>query len=182
MNKNAGLLLLLFVVNFLHANCLSQEKAGGEKLTVQVRVLKANLTGHKLRLSWKIANDSAKAVYVYATFLHGPAAAYETSDKDVLVVNTSLLRKSPVGVNFYPKAEFLELSPGKSLKGVLRDAGLPDSMLKPFPKAVILNIAYGGDIAAVKEQLRAARSSDQHPANPIVEWQTLAHSEMVVLR
>jgi hypothetical protein len=182
MNKNAGLLLLLFVVNFLYATGLSQEKAGGKELTVQVRVLKADLTGHKLRLSWKIANESAKAVYVYATFLHGPPAGYETSDKGVLVVNTSMMRKSPVGVNFYPKAEFLELAPGRSLKGSLRDAALPDSILKPLPKAVMLNIAYGEDIAQVKEQLRVTRSTDQHPANPIVEWQILAHSEMFALR
>jgi hypothetical protein len=182
MNKSVGLLLLLFVVNFLQTDGLSQEKAAGEKLMVQVRVLKAGLTGHKLALSWKIANDSAKTVYVYATFLHGPAAAYESSDKDTLVVNTSLTRKSPMGVNFYPKAEFLELAPGKSLKGTLRDAELPDSILKPKPKAVILNIAYGENIADVREQLRVAHSSDQHPANPIVEWQTVAHSEMFALR
>jgi hypothetical protein len=182
MNKSAGLLLLTFVVGFLQANGFSQGKVESETPLVQVRVLKAGLEGHKLRLSWKITNNSAKTVYVYASFLHGPAAAYETNDKDVLAVNTSLTRKSPVGVNFYPKAEFLELAPGKSLSGTLRDAELPDSVLNPKPKAVTLNIAYGKDIAELKEQLRVARSSGQHPANPIVDWQTVAHSEMFALR
>lgn len=51
----------------------------------------------------------------------------------------------------------------------------------PRPEEV-LSVAYGSEIAQLEQALRAARSSDQHPANPIVEWQTIGHSNALDLR
>ncbi len=96
-------------------------------------------------------------------------------------MNTSLMHKAPVGVNFYPEAQFLKLAPGKSIRGTLRDAELPDSVVKAGPKAAMLNVAFGSEIAQLEQAVRMARLSDQHPANPIVEWQTIAHSNVMAL-
>ncbi len=182
MNKTARLLLLCATLRLISPAAIGQEKATEEKSILQIHLLNAKIRGHKLTLSWEIANNGPKVVYVYSTFLYGPSAGNELDNKGVLVVNTSLMHKSPVGVNFYPKAQFLKLGPGKSIKGTLRDAEGPDSQLKAGPRAVMLNVAYGSEIAQVEQALQAARSSDQHPANPIVEWQTIAHSKVFALR
>ena len=182
MNKTARLLLLCSALSLLSAAVFGQEKATEGKSMLQLHLLNAKIHGRKLTLSWEIANNGPTVVHVYSTFLHGPSAGYELDNKGVLVANTSLMHKSPVGVNFYPKAEILKIEPGKSIKGTLRDGEGPDSLLKTGSKAVMLNVAYGTEIAQLEKALRAARSSDQHPANPIVEWQTIAHSNVFTLR
>jgi hypothetical protein len=183
MNKTARLLLLCATLSLLSSAAVGQAKTTEEKSMLQVHLLNANVHGRKLTLKWEIANNGPAVVYIYSTFLRGPAAGYELGDKGVLIANTSLMHKSPVGVNFYPRAQFLKIEPGKSIKGTLRDGEGPDSLLKTeSSRAVILNVAYGSEIAQLEQALRAARSSDQHPANPIVEWQTIAHSNAMDLR
>jgi hypothetical protein len=183
MNKTARLLLLCVTLSLLSSAAVGQAQATGDKSMLQIHLLNAKVRGRKLTLRWQIANSGPAVVYVYSTFLHGPAAGYQLSDKSVLIVNTSLMTKSPVGVNFYPKAQFLKIEPGKSIRGTFRDGEGPDYLLKTgSSRAVILNVAYGSEIAQLEQGLRAVRSSDQHPANPIVEWQTIAHSNALDLR
>jgi hypothetical protein len=119
---------------------------------------------------------------VYATFLKGPAAGFDEGAQGVLTLHTSLKDKIHAGVNFYPKAEFTELAPHSSLEGKLEDEQICSQLPTPGPRDVVLDVAYGFEVAQVKKSLQLASNSNEHPANPIVDWRTLAHSQKAPLR
>ena len=149
---------------------------------VHVEVLNARCAKKKLLLSWRITNNESKPIYVYATFLKGPAAGFEEAEKGVLTLHTSLKGKIHAGVNFYPKAEFTELAPLSSLEGKLEDKQICTQLPTPKPRDVSLDVAYGFEVAQVKKSLQSGTNADEHPANPIVNWRALAQSKPAPLR
>ena len=152
------------------------------RIGVHVQVLNARCAKKKLVLSWRITNNEGKPAYVYATFLKGPAAGFDEGEQGVLILHTSLKDKIHTGVNFYPKAEFTELAPHSSLEGKLEDGQFCSQLQTPKPREVVLDVAYGLEVAQVKRSLQSVSDSNEHTANPIVDWRTLAQSQKAPLR
>lgn len=168
---------LMTILGLICAATSAPQSAG-----VHVEVLTARWSQKKLLLTWRIINNENRAVYIYSTFLRGPAAAFDQNTRGVLSLHTSLKNKIDAGVNFYPKAEFTELAPGGSIEGTFRDKQLCSELPASKPREVVLDVAFGFEVAKVKEALHLAVKSGEHPANPIVDWRTLAQSKPTVLR
>jgi hypothetical protein len=172
----------LLYSTFLVLSLVSAGKDSPQTTGVYLQVLTAKCGQNKASLTWRITNNESKAVYLYSTFLRGPAAAFDQDAQGVLNLHTSLQEKIHAGVNFYPNAEFIELAPGGSLEGTFRDKQLCSELPAAKPREVTLEVAFGFDVAQVKEAVHSATRSSEHPANPIVDWQTRVRSKPVPLR
>lgn len=149
---------------------------------VNVQVLSANCGNKRLILHWRITNNESKPIYLYATFLKGPAAGFDEDDRGVLMLHTSLKDKIHAGVNFYPKAEFTELAPRSSLEGTLQDEQLCSQLTTPKPRDIALDVAFGLEVTEIKKSLQSVANFNEHPANPIVDWRTLILSKPTRLK
>jgi hypothetical protein len=172
----------IVITSLILLNLLSLGQVTSGSSGVDVQVLSASCSKKKLLLHWRVTNNVERTIYVYTTFLKGPAAGFDEDDFGVLTLHTSLKEKIHVGVNFYPEAEFREVAPGGSIEGTLQDGQVCSQLTAPKPRGVALDVAYGFDVAAIKKSLRAVADSNEHPANPIVDWRTLAHSRPTPLR
>jgi len=84
-----------------------------------------------------------------------------------------------------PSREFLELTPGSSKEGTLKDKELCSYLPRPKPSRLALDIAFGYEIEKVKEAIRLTNYTSrpvESPGNPIVDWRTLVNSEPIPLR
>ena len=148
-----------------------------------VQALSARCAHERLVVTWRVTNVGTRPVYVYSTFLNGPAAGFEENSQRVLNLHTSLKGKVDAGVNSYPEAKFTGLSPGESIHGTLQDRTLCSELPKPRAKALVMDVAYGYEVEGVKAALlRSSNDPNRHPANPIVDWRELAKSNPTPLR
>jgi hypothetical protein len=116
---------------------------------------------------------------VYATFLPGPAAVAPINQSGLIKVRTSLSTIESVGVNAYPAAKFLRIEPNGVLTGKFVERKLNLDVLKGA-KAVELEVAFGSKIDELERRIAATSLNGEHPANPIVAWQTEAVGEATV--
>lgn len=156
------------------------EDAGSLQVTIS-KVVAMKEGG--IRLDWRLTNPSNSPLFVYSTFLRGPATEWGAQG-EVCEIHTSLAEKMfDVQLNYYPKAEFMEIEPGGERNGVFADSRPSAECQKSHPKGMIFLVGYGSDIRAVKEALQRVYSSNslhpEHPANPIVDWQHIAKSNAV---
>ena len=171
----AGLLILATLAPM---NATDVQSDGDAPL---VQVMSTKCDHHALFAKWRITNNADKQIFVYSTFLHGPAAELERSGR-VLVVHTSITRKSHhIAVNYYPPATFIEIEPGSSIVGDFKDRDACSNSGKTGPTSVALSLAFGFEIESVKKALSTIDTSEEHPANPIVDWRKIAQSEPVPL-
>jgi hypothetical protein len=158
--------------------------ADGYRDALRVTIAQVSpMSGGSLRLHWSIVNRSSKVVTVYGTFLHGPAAGHQGLSPTEIEVFTSLMKRSDVDVNDYPKATFLDLRPGERVEGDFTESMLVDHWAKPGER-LRLDVAYGYDKDALQHALaeQAISPHGGHPANPIVDWQKIVKSGQVLLR
>jgi len=135
-----------------------------------------------VHLKWRILNTADVPIYVYSTFLTGSrAAAWSERSDGTFEIRTSLNTKLHMTAYSYPKAVFTRIEPHSTLDGDLSD---PAPRLRKLNKVRIsLSVAYGNSIARVEQDLQASAHVDaEHPANPIVEWQCIAWSNVVKLK
>lgn len=127
-----------------------------------------------LEIHWKISNPNREPVFVYSALLEKKAAQFvevETNNaRKSVEIRFTRLAKIALEPNFFPKAAFLKIEPGKSTEG--------DFSLIKIPAgewSVTASIGYGGEIESVQKQ--AADAKGEHPVNPVVAWQKSASSE-----
>jgi hypothetical protein len=130
-----------------------------------------HLNHQSLSFVWHLVNRSSEPLYVYSTFLYGPAAATATTQAGLLCVRTSLSHAESVGVNAYPPAEFLRIEPGSALDGKFVDRHLGYSTAMDV-RALQVEVGFGSEIEELKHQIALTSRNGNHPANPIVAWQT----------
>src|SRR5260370_11966282 len=131
----------------------------------------ARIDGSCLCVGWRISNRSRKRVYVYATFLWGPAALEPTNQAGLVRVRTSLSTPEPAGVNAYPPAKFLRIEPGGVLSGRFTEGKLDRKILKGG-KPVEMDGALGSEINQPKKKISMTPFKDQHPQNPLLPFPT----------
>jgi hypothetical protein len=148
---------------------MAQQK---NKPVLSVSLSNARLHHKTLSFAWHIDNRSSEPLYVYSTFLNGPPAA-TTANGTVLQERTSLSATEPVGVNAYPPAKFLRIEPGGVLDGKFVDRQVNLTMLKGIT-TVEMEVAFGREAEEVTRQVALTSRNGNHPANPIVTWQTEA--------
>ena len=171
--------LVCILVAFLQRSS-AQEKQAANNPAPTVEVTSARLDDHRMMLDWKIINHAEQTLYVYSTFLFKWGAAYRLQAPNRMVISTSLEQKLPGSVSYYPEAQFLPIARGRAFVGRLVADEVPD--LKPTPDAVVLDISYGWQVTGVKAAIAKASEAEEHPGNPIVDWQSIAHSNVIYLR
>lgn len=135
-----------------------------------------------LDLHWKITNITSHDVVIYSSFLHGPTLQHRQDIDGCSELYTSLTAKLDVGVYYYPKAEFITLHPRESAEGDLKDSLKSDRWVKRG-STIALNVSYGSDLPAIQEALKQQFLHGQgHPANPLVDWQRFARSNVLSLK
>lgn len=179
------LLLLLFV------GCISGgvvfSGVGTDERTVSLSIDNASCDDRgKPVFDWAITNPAREPIYVYSTFLKGPAASRSFDEKShVYTIWTSLPEKADYSVNDYPPAKFIPLKPGEILRGrFIEYPGRPDLCTNcgKLPKGVTriaFQVAFGSSTESVETELRGGHYV--HPGNPIVQWQQIAKSAPVPL-
>src|SRR5260370_24338611 len=118
MNKRhvaTSIVFLAFLVTLIGATGIEGQNDSAAVLSLSLG--HARIHGSSLSFDWRISNSSSKRVYVYATFLWGPAALEPTNQAGLVRVRTSLSTPEPAGANAYPPAKFLRIEPGAVLSG-----------------------------------------------------------------
>jgi len=138
-----------------------------------VSVSNARLIHRTLAFAWHIVNRSGEPLYLYSTFLKGPAATALTLRGSTIYVRTSLCAAEAVGVNAYPIATFVRLGPGGVLDGKFVERQIDEPAFSSASD-VELEVAFGKDVEELKRQIAGTSQTGDHPANPIVHWQTEA--------
>ena len=172
---------LLFIPSLLAVGIGISSMAQQEsKAALSVSLSNARLHHKTLSFAWHIDNRSSEPLYVYSTFLNGPAAA-TTAHGTVLQERTSLKATEPVGVNAYPPAKFLRIEPGGFLDGKFVDRQANLTLLKGAT-TVEMEVAFGREAEEVTRQVALTSRNGNHPANPIVAWQTEALGSTLLAR
>lgn len=181
------LLLLLFVYPLAAGSGVGFATIGTNAGTVSVSIDSVSCDPRgKPRFDWIITNHEKQPVYIYSTFLRGPAASRSFDERShVYTIWTSLPEKADYSVNDYSPAKFILLKSGEVLRGrFLEYPRHPDGCAKcgKLPKGaanISFAVAFGGSTESVEKALREGHYI--HPANPIVEWQQIAKSAPVQL-
>jgi hypothetical protein len=137
-------------------------------LTLEKPIVKS---GRHFSAKWTIANGSSKTIWIYSTFLKGPGAGITEDASGVVILRTSIASIETVGVNTYPRADFLKLAPGMTISGTLADE-LPTELRQTLPRRLRMEVAFGLTIDGVRERIAEAYRNGEHPANPIIRWRT----------
>lgn len=145
-------------------------------VALSVSLTRARIHGNSLSFDWKIVNQSTKPLYVYATFLNGPAAVPPRNEGGTIKIRTSLGAREPAGVNAYPAARFRVVGPGAFIKGKFTEGRLGHKVLTGA-NAVEMQVAFGSEIDELKREIHKTSYNGEHPANPIVTWQTTAFGQ-----
>jgi hypothetical protein len=131
-----------------------------------------------VKLKWKIFNPSETPIFVYSTFLENRrAAAWVKRQDGVLEIHTSLPAKLNMTAYSYPEAAFIRIEPKTMREGIFIDP-------KPTIHAhksnqLVFTVAFGVEVERVKQALRDHfYHGEGHPANPIVDWQCIATSNV----
>ena len=137
---------------------------------------KRQLQQKKLLLHWRVNQQRGKNyLRVTTTFLKGPAARIRRGRLRSPNASHVAQGEDPAwGANLFIRRRNLETSlPVAPFEGTLQDGQVCSQLTAPKPRGVALDVAYGFDVAAIKKSLRAVAESNEHPANPIVDWRTL---------
>lgn len=169
--------VLFYSLLALNAQGDSQTKLCSQQPQVTIR--NAVVKKHGIQLSWKIVNPGNTRIFVYSPFLESRRAAAWIKRKDgILEIRTSLPSKLNMTAYGYPEAKFVQIEPHGALEGVFVD---PDPTVRIARSTqLIFFIAHGDDVEGVKEALHQHYLHGAgHPANPIVDWQCVAASNIV---
>lgn len=164
-----SIIVFAFVAVLLGRASMAGQHRGVAALSVSLS--HARMNASSLSFDWRLLNSSSKPLYVYSTFLKGPAAVVPTNQSGLIKVRTSLRTAESVGVNAYPPPKFLRIEPGEILSGKFVESKLSRGVRKGA-NAVEMEVAFGTEIDELKEQISMTSRNGEHPANPIVAWQT----------
>jgi hypothetical protein len=139
-----------------------------------VRVQVLSVAKRSAQLRWRITNASSSTIYIYATFLRGPAFSIRTAS-DRLVIATTPVTPNSQCPNEFPNFRLESLSGGGSIEGIFKDSHLRNS----GAKYISILIGVGPDAQSVAEAVKSARQSSicENPYNAIVRWQTIVESD-----
>jgi hypothetical protein len=151
-----------------------------ERNNVMVSISRASCsTQGKLSFDWVITGSEKEPVYVYGTFLKGPAVSLDFDESSrLLTIWTSRSSEADFAVNDYPRAKFLKLQPGSALRGRFVDSPKRKPPIGGVTQLAFA-VAFGRETESVETALREAKYI--HPANQIVQWQRIATSPPVPL-
>ena len=139
---------------------------------LSVSLSDARLSHKTLSFTWHLKNRSSEPLYVYSTFLNGPPAATAVQP-GVICERTSLRTAETAGVNAYPPAKFLRIEAGETLDGRFVDRQADAAVFRGIT-TVEMEVAFGREVEELKRQIVLSSGNGNHPANPIVSWQTEA--------
>lgn len=164
-----------------------------------VTIAEPTLVGGRLAFAWEIKNTASEPQYVYSTLIEHAHFAEIVTSAETGLIKVHFLSLKPLNILPYsfPKATFVEILPGKVLQG--RFVGEVDPKWAAAPHAnekddktvlpksswrVQAVIAFGKEIESVRRKLEGMRADgiQEHPINPVVEWQKIVASEPVALR
>lgn len=163
-----SLLLSCLAPLFVAGNAMGQTS---NTSALSISLSHAQVGRSSLSFDWLLRNASREPIYVYSSFLYGPAALEPVNDNGTIRVRSSLKTPESVGVNAYPSAKFLRIEPGATLSGKFQERKLDRPVLKGA-RAVEMEVAIGGEVDEVKRKISMTARNGEHPANPIVAWQT----------
>jgi hypothetical protein len=172
-NKRTSILLLVLTLPFTSSGSLPAQNL---PVILSVSLANARIHGSSLSFDWQLANHSTKPLYVYATFLNGPAVLPPANQAGIIKVRTSLNAREPVAVNAYPAARFLLVEPGSLISGRFSEKKLDRDVLVGAKK-VEMQVAFGFEVDKLKREISSTAYNGEHPANPIVAWQTVAFGQ-----
>jgi hypothetical protein len=143
-----------------------------------VRVQVLSVAKRSAQLHWRITNASSSAIYIYATFLRGPAFSVRTASDRLIVATTPVTANSQCP-NEFPNFRLELLSGGSSIEGTFKDPHLKST----GAKYISILIGVGPDAQSVEEDVKRARQSSicENPYNAIVRWQTIVESDLFPL-
>ena len=163
------LLLLSSLASMIFSGNAMGQASNSSVLSISVS--HARVSWSTLSFDWCLRNGSREPIYVYSSFLYGPAALEPVNDKGTIRVRSSLKTPESVGVNAYPPAKFVRIEPGATLAGKFHESKLDRSILREA-RAVELEVGFGAEVDELKRKISATGRNGEHPANPIVAWQT----------
>ena len=143
-----------------------------------VRVQVLSVSKRTAQIHWRVTNSSHQAVFIYATFLYGPAFSTK-SMPDHMFFATTATTESPECSNEFPELRLKSLASGSSIEGIFKDPQLK----RVKAKYISFLIGVGLDSETVTEGVKQARLSKicENPYNAIVRWQTIVESNAVQL-
>ena len=142
----------------------------------------ARLSHKTLSFTWHLKNRSSEPLYVYSTFLSGPPAATAAQPQPgVICERTSLRTAETAGVNAYPPAKFLRIEAGETVDGRFVDRQADPAVFRGIT-TVEMEVAFGREVEELKRQIALTSGNGNHPANPIVSWQTEALGKSLLTR
>lgn len=159
------ILLFLFVVATVQAQTPTLS---------DVRVQVLSVAKRSAQLRWRITNASSSTIYIYATFLRGPAFSVRTASDRLIIATTPVIANSQCP-NQFPNFRLELLSRGGSAEGTFKDPHLKSA----GAKYISILIGVGADAQSVAEDVKRARQSSicENPYNAIVRWQTIVESD-----
>lgn len=138
-----------------------------------------------IRFGWSIKNNSSDTVFIYTTFLTGPAAdsLEHHTRTSTIVIPSSVKSEVSFPPYSYPEPTFRALIPQESIEGTFSEPISSQLSCKLLlPKRLIFEVAWGSEPSQVKaEILRIKKEGRLHPANPIVHWANLVRSKPVAI-
>lgn len=163
---------------------------------VEVKVVAPTLSNNLLDFRWEMMNTSAKPIFIYYALLENPASAeyrfdHETRTLQVLFLSLQTIPAIPY---YYPEPSFIKIPPGQSIQGHFAGKRSIGDLTGPTQSGkhadegsaaasqwrVEVLVAYGEEIESVQKAIRELKGA-QHPINPIVRWQRIAHSQPVFM-
>jgi len=143
---------------------------------VQVQVL--SVSRRTAQIHWKVTNSSTQTVFIYATFLYGPAFGTKKMP-DRIIFATTPTAESPECPNEFPGLRLKSLASGSSIEGIFKDLQLKHVEAN----SISFLIGVGSDSESVIEGVKQARLGNicENPYNAIVRWQTVVGSDQVQL-
>jgi len=174
-NKPYLLLVYLFAILSISPSCFAKSCDAPIEVTISAAT---RLKQKGVGLRWKIHNRGNQPVFVYSTFLdRRQALTWERREDGTLGIYTFLPGKLRMTAYSFPKAAFTKLEPNKNMEGVFEDTR-PTVAVHKSEKIVLL-VAYGPNVDQLQKDLEEySHSGDGHPANPIVDWQCVATSNV----
>src|SRR5262249_3893902 len=142
--------------------------------------------GTGIRFVWRIKNISSSDVYIYTTFLTGPAANLLEghASTHTILIPTSLKSEVSFPPYSYPEPTFRLVVPQEIVEGTFQEPISDQLSCKSLlPKKLIFEVAWGNEPNQVLAKIAQIKKAGKlHPANPIVHWANLAESAPVTIR
>lgn len=138
-----------------------------------------------IRFKWIVKNFSSENIYLYTTFVGGPAPNLLVYDENTntIVIPTSATSEVSFPPYSYPDPVFKLLVPQQVTEGSFNEPISSQVSCKNYrPDKLVFEIAWGRDPSQLTTEIsRIKKEGRVHPANPIVHWANVTRSKPVAI-